>query len=73
MDSNSIIRIVAAVKIDPSETDRFKSMVKDLKTVVVRLISPISARHNVVMEVRKFYLCGSLSPGTFQMFETEIN
>ena len=35
----------------------------------LRLIAPVSARHNVLMEVLKFYLCGSLSPDTLQMFE----
>ena len=36
----------------------------------LRLIAPVSARHNILMEVLQFYLCGSLSPHTFQMFET---
>ena len=35
----------------------------------LRLIAPVSARHNVLMEVLQFYLCGSLSPDTHQMFE----
>lgn len=33
----------------------------------LRLIAPVSARHNVLMEVLQFYLCGSLSPDTIQM------
>ena len=108
MDLNSVIRIVAVVKIDPADRVRFESMVKDLRNVVeeegtskvltydcyfknestceylitedyadeaafldhLRLIAPISAKHNLSMEVHQFYLCGSLSPGTLQMFET---
>ena len=35
----------------------------------LRLIAPVSARHNVLMEVLQFCLCGSLSPDTLQMFE----
>ena len=36
----------------------------------LRLIAPVSARHNVLLEVLQFYLCGSLSPDTLQMFES---
>ncbi|HMI61168.1 MAG TPA: hypothetical protein VK518_09675 [Puia sp.] len=35
----------------------------------LRLIAPVSAKYNVLMEVLTFYLCGSLSPDTLQMFE----
>ena len=35
----------------------------------LRLIAPVSARHDVPMEVLQFYLCGSLSPDTLQTFE----
>lgn len=34
----------------------------------LRLIAPVSARHNVLMDVLQFYLCGSLSSDTVQMF-----
>ena len=108
MDVNNVIRVVAAVKIDPADRMRFKSMVKELRNVVkgeglsnvlmyecygknensgeylitedyadeasflghLRLIAPVSARHNVLMEVLQFYICGNLSLDTFQMFET---
>ena len=107
MELNNVIRIVAAVKIDPADRVRFESMVKDLRNVVeeegpskvltyecyhknensceylitedyageasllehLRLIAPVSARYNVLMEPLQFYLCGSLSTDTYQMFE----
>jgi quinol monooxygenase YgiN len=108
MDLNNVIRVVAAVKIDPSDRMRFESMVKELRKLVegeglakvltydcycknensseylitedyadevsflehLRLIAPVSARHNVLMEVLQFYLCGSLSPDTVEMFKS---
>ena len=36
----------------------------------LRLIAPVSARHKVLMEVVQFYLCGSVSSDTVQLFET---
>ena len=36
MDLNNVIRVVAAVKIDPTDRVRFESMVKDLRNVVER-------------------------------------
>jgi transposase len=36
----------------------------------LRLIAPVSARHNILMEVLQFYLCGNLSSDTVQLFET---
>ena len=108
MDLNNVVRLVAAVKIDPADRKRFESMLKELRNVVegeapskvltydcycknenageylitegyadeasflghLRLIAPVSARHNVLMEVLQFYLCGNLSSDTVQMFET---
>jgi hypothetical protein len=35
----------------------------------LRLIAPVSARHNILIEVLQFYLCGSFSSDTIQMFE----
>ena len=105
---NNVIRVVAAVKIDPADRVRFQSMVKELRNIVegeglskvltydcycknensceylitedyadeasflghLRLVAPISARYNVLMEVLQCYLCGSLSPETFRMLET---
>ena len=108
MDLSNVIRVVAAVKIDPADSGRFENMVKALKNVVkgegpskvlaydcyrknensceyiitedyvdeasflghLHLIAPVSARHNVLMEVLQFYLCGSISPDTLQLFGT---
>ena len=108
MELSTIIRVVAAVKIDPADSGRFENMVEALKDVVrgegpakvlayecyrknensseylitedyadeasflghLRLIAPVSARHKVLMEVVQFYLCGSVSSDTVQLFET---
>jgi hypothetical protein len=108
MDLNSVIRVVAVVKIDLADKVRFEGLVNHLRKVAVgeglskvlrydcysknkspceyliaedyadeasflehlRLIAPVSASHNVFMEVLQFYLCGSLSPDTLRMFET---